>query len=337
MEIIEQFNLQHLNTFRVTAHAGYFAEITGVDQLKEALAFARERNLPYMLIGQGSNLLFREDYPGLIIELNIRGREVIRETAEHATVTARCGEIWHDFVLWTLEQGFFGLENLSLIPGTVGAAPVQNIGAYGVELGDFLEEVQVLDTDSGRLATFSNADCRFGYRDSIFKHQAGKRYVICSVTLKLLKQPRLNLTYPSLKAELEHLAEADITPQLVSDTVSRIRQSKLPDPKTIGNAGSFFWNPVIPRARFDQLQRDFPGIVGYAAGNGVKVPAAWLIEQAGWKAWREGDVGVHDEHALVLVNHGSATGRELYDLAMKIQASVKAKFGIELEPEVRII
>ncbi len=337
MNIEEHVDLRRYNTFHVAAKARWFADVTTLHQLREALAWVREQQVPYILIGQGSNLLFKQDYPGLVMELNIKGIRVIAETTEHADVEARCGEVWHDFVQHALRQGWYGLENLSLIPGTVGAAPVQNIGAYGVEIKDTLLTLDALHIASGELRTFTNAECEFSYRESVFKQELKDQYVICSVVFRLPKQPQLSLSYPALQAALRDIPHNLLTPELVSATVCKIRSSKLPDHHKLGNAGSFFWNPKITQDQFADLRANFPALVGYPEGALVKVPAAWLIEKAGWKGYREGDVGVHREHALVLVNYGNATGAQLVHLSEKIQESVLAIFGILLRPEVRII
>ncbi|MDT8397280.1 MAG: UDP-N-acetylmuramate dehydrogenase [Pseudomonadales bacterium] len=337
MKILENVDLRNFNTFHVSAHARYFAAVSDIAQLRQALDFCRQQNLSFMLIGQGSNLLFKKDYPGLVIELNIRGITRVQENDTHYLLRANAGENWHDFVLYCLDHACFGLENLSLIPGTVGAAPVQNIGAYGVEISECLHELEALEIASGSLRTFSNAECGFSYRGSVFKQVLKDQYIICSVTFRLSKTPRVNLSYHSLKQALKNVPEAELTPQRVSACVCEIRRSKLPDPGIIGNAGSFFWNPVLEAGHFAELQKRFPDIVAYPDHGKVKVAAAWLIEQAGWKGYREGDVGVHREHALVLVNHGQASGAQLYELSLRIQASVQAMFGIELQPEVRII
>ncbi len=337
MEILENFNLKHFNTFHVSAHGRYFVNATNLTCLRDALAFANKKEIPFMLIGQGSNLLFKEDYPGLIIEINVRGRKLIREDEETYFVKARCGENWHAFVQWCLDNNFYGLENLSLIPGTIGAAPVQNIGAYGVELCDVMVSLDALEIASGELKTFTNAECDFSYRNSVFKQGVKDQYVIYSVTFALSKKPVINIKYAALAKALAGMSPDAITPELVSKTVSDIRRSKLPNPQRLGNAGSFFWNPEITLENYTLLQEEHPGIVGYPTADKVKLAAAWLIEQAGWKGYREGDVGVHEDHALVLVNYGQATGAELVDLSRRIQASVKEKYGIELMPEVRII
>lgn len=337
MLIREDVNLRNFNTFHVSAHARYFADVTSIAELNEALAFYRQHDMPFMLIGQGSNILFKTDYPGLIIELNIKGIELLAEDDEHYYVQALCGENWHAFVQYCLQHDWYGLENLSLIPGTVGAAPVQNIGAYGVEIAEFLQELEALEISSGKLQTFTAAQCRLAYRHSIFKAELKDRFIITRVTFKLLKKPRLNLNYPALQASLKNTDPEQLTPQRVSEAVCTIRRSKLPDPGEIGNAGSFFWNPIVPAEELARLQKVYPDIIAYPYQNQYKLAAAWLIDKAGWKGYREGDVGVHKDHALVLVNYGAASGAELFNLSERIQRSVTEKFGIELQPEVRII
>lgn len=337
MLIQEHIDLRHLNTFHVSARARYFAAVHTTDELQEVLAWAREKQVGFMLIGQGSNILFKQDYPALIIEIHIKGISLSAEAAEYVDVTVMGGEIWHDFVLYCLEQGYFGLENLSLIPGTVGAAPVQNIGAYGVEIKDCLLEVQALEISSGKFTVFSNAECEFAYRSSVFKQALQGQFIICSVSFRLQRKAQLNLTYPALKQALAHIDPAALTPKLVSETVCAIRSSKLPDHLLLGNAGSFFWNPHVTQQRYAQLHKQWSDIPGYPDKEGIKIPAAWLIEKAGWKGYHEGDVGVHKEHALVLINYGHATGAQLVALSEKIQHSVQELFAIALVPEVRII
>ncbi len=337
LAIRHDVELRHLNTFHVGARARFLVTITAVDQLRGVLQWQQQQQIPFMLIGQGSNILFKDDYPGLIIELHHRGVAVMNETADYVDVKVQAGEVWHEFVQYSLQQGWCGLENLSLIPGTVGAAPVQNIGAYGVEVKDTLLELEALELATGQLRRFSNADCHFHYRQSYFKQEGKDRFIICSVTFRLARQPKLKLDYPALKVTLAAVTPEQLTPQLVSDTVCAIRRSKLPDPGVLGNAGSFFWNPHIDQQQFATLKQRYPEIPGYADHDGIKIPAAWLIERAGWKGYREGDVGVHKDHALVLVNYGKATGAELVALSEKIQASVLDKFAIQLWPEVRIV
>jgi UDP-N-acetylmuramate dehydrogenase len=336
MNILENFNLKNLNTFHVSARARYFADISTLQQLQDVLSWSRDHNVPFMLIGLGSNILFKQDYPGLVIELNIKGREVVKTTDEYSDVRAMCGENWHELVRYALGLDLYGIENLSLIPGTVGAAPVQNIGAYGVEVKDTLLELQALEIASGKYRIFTNAECNFSYRNSIFKQELRDKYIICSVTFRLSRVARINMDYPALKEAFRGTSAAEITPLMVSDMVCKIRNSKLPDHTILGNAGSFFWNPRITFQQFALLKEKYPAIAAYPDNDDVKIAAAWLIEQAGWKGYREGDVGVHQDHALVLVNYGAASGAELVALSEKIQASVLGKFGIQLHPEVRI-
>ena len=337
MEILGNFNLKHFSTFHVSAFARYFINVTDIASLKEALKFATEKELPFMLIGQGSNLLFRENYPGVILEMNVHGKKILTEEDGGVLVKARCGENWHAFVQWCLDNKCYGLENLSLIPGNIGAAPVQNIGAYGVELCEVMESLEALEIATGELKTFSNADCRFSYRSSVFKEELKDQYVIYSVSFRLNRKADVKIEYASLANALKGVQEEKITPELVSKMVCEIRSSKLPSPSKLGNAGSFFWNPVISAEEFSTLQKNFPKIVAYPNGDKVKLAAAWLIEQAGWKGYRDGDVGVHQDHALVLVNYGLGTGEQLVTLSEQIQTSVQEKFGIYLTPEVRII
>jgi UDP-N-acetylmuramate dehydrogenase len=337
MEILDNFNLKNFNTFHVSAYARYFINVTDITNLKEALAFADAKELPFMLIGQGSNLLFREDFPGVILEMNIHGKKIVEEDGDNVLVKARCGENWHAFVQWCLDKKCYGLENLSLIPGNIGAAPVQNIGAYGVELCDVMESLEAVEIATGELKTFSNEDCRFSYRSSVFKEEFKDQYVIYNVSFRLSRKAKVKIDYASLAIALEKLPVEEVTPELVSKIVCDIRRSKLPNPGRLGNAGSFFWNPVISAEEFSRLQKNYPDIVAYPNGDKVKLAAAWLIEQAGWKGFREGDVGVHQDHALVLVNYGQGTGAQLVTLSEQIQVSVQDKFGIALTPEVRII
>jgi len=337
MEVLEHFNLQHFNTFHVSAHARYFINITDTHCLRDALVFAKKKNLPYMMIGQGSNLLFREDYPGVILEMSIHGKRILEESGDTILVEAKSGENWHAFVQWSLDNQCYGLENLSLIPGTIGAAPVQNIGAYGVELCDVFESLEALEIETGETRTFNKSECQFSYRHSIFKGELKDQFIITSVIFRLSSKPNINIEYAALSNALSDTPSKEITPELVSKTVCDIRRSKLPSPSKIGNAGSFFWNPSVPTEKFESLKTAYPDIIGYPEKDNVKLAAAWLIEKAGWKGYREGDVGVHEEHALVLVNHGHATGADLVGLSERIQASVYDKFGVRLTPEVRIV
>ncbi len=292
--------------------------------------------LPYLILGGGSNMLFTRDYEGTIIRLCIEGITA-EEQGDEVLVTAGAGVVWNHLVQHCVAQGWGGIENLALIPGTVGASPIQNIGAYGVELQDVFESLRGMHVDKGFLE-FDKKGCQFGYRQSIFKAELRNRFIVSSVTLRLSKQPQLKLHYGAIEEELKRRGITQPSIADVAEVVSSIRVSKLPDPATIGNAGSFFKNPEIPEAQFQRVKIDYPELVGYPAGEGVvKVSAAWMIESCGWKGKVVGNTGTYAKHALVLVNHGDATGSEIRALAMQIQQSVLAKFGIAIEPEVNII
>ncbi len=337
----ENFSLKAYNTFGVEAKAKYFAEVTTVEELKEAINFSNSQipKTPVLFLGGGSNILFTKDFNGLAIKLNLTGisEEVINKN--EVWVTAKAGENWHNFVMYCLDKNYGGLENLSLIPGNVGTSPMQNIGAYGTEIKDVFVSCKVLDLESLELKTFDLEKCRFGYRDSIFKQEGKGKYVILEVTFKLTTKNHIIKTeYGAIKSELENLCIESPTIQDVSKAVINIRQSKLPDPKETGNAGSFFKNPTIPLAQFEKLKEKFENIQGYPNGNFVKVPAGWLIEQSGWKGKQIGNVASHKLQALVIINAtGNATGKEVFDFSTEIINSVKEKYGIELEREVNII
>lgn len=338
----ENFSLKSYNTFGVEATAKYFTEVTSVEELKEALHFANSNTpkLPILFLGGGSNILFTQDFNGLAIKLNLQGisEEIINEN--EVLVTAKAGENWHNFVMYCLKKNYGGLENLSLIPGNVGTSPMQNIGAYGTEIKDIFVSCKVLDLENLELKTFNLEECRFGYRDSIFKQEGKGKYVILEVTFKLTtKNHHIKTEYGAIKSELENLGiDHNVTIQDVSKAVINIRQSKLPDPKETGNAGSFFKNPTIPLAQFEILKEKFDTIPGYPNGEVVKVPAGWLIEQSGWKGKQIGNVASHKLQALVLINAtGNATGKEIFDFSTAVISSIKDQFGIELEREVNII
>lgn len=334
---LPHFNLQKFNTLAVPALAQYFVSVKTDDELREALAFARTENLPLLLLGGGSNIVLRADFPGLVVQIKFQGKEVVNENDEFVWLKVAAGENWHQLVEYSLDNALYGLENLSLIPGSVGAAPIQNIGAYGVEIKDWVAELSALNIRSGLSVTFTNESCQFGYRDSIFKQSLKDQYVITSVTFRLRKQPQLNLTYPALKAALDHIAEGEITPQQVSAAVIDIRQTKLPDPTLIPNVGSFFKNPVIDQQQFEVLQAENPAIVSYpAAANQVKLAAGWLIDQAGWRGREIGGAMVHEQQALVLTNPGKLSGQVVLELADLIKQSVLEQFGVSLEMEPRI-
>lgn len=334
---LPHYNLQKLNTLAVPALAQYFVSVKTDEELREALAFARTENLPLLLLGGGSNIVLRDNFPGLVVQIKSQGKEVVDENDEFIWLKVAAGENWHQLVEYSLDNALYGLENLSLIPGSVGAAPIQNIGAYGVEIKELVAELSALNIRSGLPVTFTNESCRFGYRDSIFKQSLKDQYVITSVTFRLRKQPLLNLTYPALRAALAYIAEADITPQHVSAAVIDTRQAKLPDPAVIPNVGSFFKNPVIDQAQFDALKIANPAIVSYpAAVNQVKLAAGWLIDQAGWRGREVGGAVVHEQQALVLTNPLKSSGQAVLELAELIKESVFEQFGVMLEMEPRI-
>ena len=338
MQIHDNYSLQSLNSFGVTATSTLFTKINSSSDIDALIDWRKANpNMQCLLIGGGSNLLFRNDFTGIAVAVRLMGKSLIDEDDDTFYVKAAGGENWHEFVCWTIDQGYAGLENLSLIPGTVGAAPMQNIGAYGVELGDRLHELSAVDLSTGKRQVFNNVDCQFAYRDSFFKQQQADRWLIESVTFSLAKNPTWVIAYAGVEAAL-----AGQTPsaRLISDTVIALRQSKLPDPAVIGNAGSFFKNPIMTIDRWSALKIEFPEIPGYPQkdnGGKIKTSAGWLIDQCNWKAYRESDAGVYEKHALVLVNYGGASGLEILALAEQIIKSVQKKFGVSLEPEPRII
>lgn len=335
----EDFSLKFFNTFGVEAKAKYFVEVNSVEELIQTLQHSSTQRLPYLFLGGGSNILLTKDFNGLAIKLNLKGisEEILNEN--EVLVTAKAGENWHEFVLFCLNKNYGGLENLSLIPGNVGTSPMQNIGAYGTEIKDLFVSCKVLNLETLEVEIFDLEKCRFGYRDSVFKQEGKGKYVILEVTFKLTSKNHLIKTeYGAIKTELENLGILNPTIQDVSKAVINIRQSKLPDPKELGNAGSFFKNPTIPLAQFEDLKLKFESIPGYPNGDFVKVPAGWLIEQCGWKGKQIGNVASHKLQALVIVNAtGDASGKEIYDFSTLIIDSVKGKFGIELEREVNIL
>lgn len=326
-------SLKPHNTFAVEARAELFAEAHDDNDVREALLAAKQRGLPLLVIGGGSNLLLTGDLHALVLRMSSRGIRIHSEDCLHAVVEAEAGEPWHPFVQWTLENGLCGLENLSLIPGTVGAAPMQNIGAYGVEIKDVFAGLTALDRETAELREFSGEECAFSYRDSLFKQQPG-RWIILRVRFRLAYSAELKLDYGPVRQRLEQLGISAPTPIDVSRAISSIRAEKLPDPAVLGNAGSFFKNPQVSAEHAARLRNDYPELVAYPQPDGkVKLAAGWLIERAGWKGFRDGDAGVHTQQSLVLVNHGQATGLQLLDLAQRIQADIATRFGVELEME----
>ena len=337
LQIEENVSLKNFNTFGIEASARYFVEINRPEDLAELFMDSQWHHTERLTIGGGSNLLLVTDFKGLVIRMNIRGLEH-RINHETVFVEAGAGEVWNDLVNFCVDHGFAGMENLSLIPGSVGASPIQNIGAYGVELKDVFESCQAFEIRTGDIITFNKQDCRFGYRESVFKSALKGLYIITSVKFRLSAMPQLNITYGAIEQELSNRGITEPTIKDVSQVVSAIRVSKLPDPSTIGNSGSFFKNPVIPAVQFAALYEKYPAVSNYPAGDGlVKLAAGWLIEQCGWKGKIVGHTGTYKNQALVLVNHGGATGQEIYDLSSRIIDSVYAKFGVTLEREVNII
>lgn len=339
VEIKENISIKPFNTFGIDANAKYFAEAESVDELKEILSNESAKGLPLLIVGGGSNLLLTKDFAGLIIHIKIKGIAVVDEDAEYVFVQSGAGETWHQFVLYCIQHNYAGVENLSLIPGSVGAAPMQNIGAYGVEIKETFHSLQALNIETLALETFTNAECKFGYRESIFKHEAKGKYIITNVTFRLNKTATFNTSYGAIGAELEAMGvnRNNITIQDVSQAVINIRSSKLPNPAVIGNAGSFFKNPVVSAEKVAELKAQYPDMPAYPSGEQTKLAAGWLIEQCGWKGFRKDDYGVHAKQALVLVNYGNAKGNEIFDLSTQILQSVKEKFGVDLEREVNII
>ncbi|MFM6983059.1 MAG: UDP-N-acetylmuramate dehydrogenase [Chitinophagaceae bacterium] len=337
MSVSRHISLKPYNTFGLDVKTRAFSEVNSLAALKELVAESPEEN--FMFLGGGSNVLFCKDYEGLVIKNSIKGIHVVSEDDQQLVLKVYSGEVWHDLVMYCVERNLGGIENLSLIPGTVGAAPMQNIGAYGVELEKVFVELEALNLHTFELHTFNKTSCAFGYRESVFKRQLKGMYFIYSVTIRLDKHPKISVEYGDIQQVItdKGIALSDATIRDVSDAVIQIRSSKLPDPKVLGNSGSFFKNPVIPQDVFDQLKQNYPDIKGFPNDAGVKVPAAWLIEQCGWKGKRVGETGSHAKQALVLVNYGNATGNEVYQLALTIIQSVKDTFGIQLEPEVNII
>ena len=332
-QIQRRVQLAPYNSFGVPAVAAYFANIGSLDELRRALEFARDKRLSVQILGGGSNVLYVKDYEGLICHMNIRG---ISHLPGPGVVRASCGENWHEFVSYCMNKSLHGYENLALIPGSIGAAPIQNIGAYGVDLAQFLVELEVLDSERDTVRSFSRAECEFGYRDSIFKRRAGHRYVVLSASFELSARNLPNLDYQALK---EALPNPGVTPRQIYDTVCRIRRSRLPDPAELGNAGSFFKNPVVSRDKYQALQSEHGEMPSYATEEEglVKIPAAWLLDRAGWKGRRRGPAAVHEKHALVLVNSGGANGEDILLLAQEMSSSIQSQFGIGLVPEVQLI
>ena len=338
MKIQENFSLKKNNTFRIDVKAKYFAEVYSTEELTSILSDSNYKKESKLILGGGSNILFTNDFNGLIIKINSNEISIIEENEDEVIVQASAGVIWHELVLFCVERNYGGIENLSLIPGTVGAAPIQNIGAYGQELKDTFKSLKGIFSDNLKEKIFIKDECEFGYRSSIFKNKLRKKFIITYVSLKLSKHPSLNISYGSIKAELNKLGKQNLSVRDVSRVVCDIRRSKLPDPQEIGNAGSFFKNPEVNKNKFEKLKEKYPTIIGYKLTESkVKIPAGWLIEQAGLKGKRIGNTGTHINQALVIVNYGNATGEEILNFKDHIKNEVINRFGLELEEEVNVI
>jgi UDP-N-acetylmuramate dehydrogenase len=337
MEIQSNFSLKNYNTFSIEASANQFVAVHNVEELKTVLE--KNKSEKKFILGGGSNMLLTKNIEALVIHVDLKGKKITKETEDYVWVESQAGENWHEFVLWTIDQNFGGLENMSLIPGNVGTTPVQNIGAYGTEIKDTFVSCEAISIDNQEMRTFSKEECHFGYRESVFKNEEKDKYIITSVIFKLTKRNhKINISYGDISTEL---AKNNITnPNLkdISNAVIAIRQSKLPDPKELGNSGSFFKNPILLKTDFEKIHQKFPDMKYYEISETeVKVPAGWLIEQAGFKGKRFGDAGIHKNQALVLVNYGNATGQEILNVSKKIQKTVFDTFGIQIEAEVNII
>ena len=337
MKIIANFSLKNHNTFGIEAKAKQFVSVHSVAELKTVLQ--ENPSQKKFILGGGSNMLLTQDIDALVIHVDLKGKKIIEENDEYVLAEAQAGENWHEFVLWTIGQDFGGLENMSLIPGNVGTTPIQNIGAYGTEIKDTFFYCEALNIKTLEVKKFTKEECKFGYRESIFKNEAKDQYIITSVVFKLTKQKhKINISYGDIAAELTK--REIVVPTLIdiSNAIITIRQSKLPDPKELGNSGSFFKNPIIPKSDFERIHLLHPEMPSYTVSETeVKVPAGWLIEKAGFKGKRFGDAGIHKNQALVLVNYGNATGQDILNVSKDIQKTVKALFDIEIEAEVNVI
>ncbi len=333
-------SLKPWNTFGIDANAHFWAIITNEAELRTILKQDAFLTMKRLVLGGGSNVLLTQNFDGLVLKIDIQGIKTIREDEQHVYLEVGAGVNWHELVMYCVENGLAGMENLSLIPGTAGAAPMQNIGAYGVEIEQIFDSLTAVHIQTGEVRRFSHAECRFGYRESVFKHELKGQYIITSVVFRLNRQPTFHTRYGAIQETLTEMGvtEETLSIKAISDAVIYIRRSKLPDPAEIGNAGSFFKNPEIPKAQFEALKARYAALPGYPIGDdAVKVPAGWLIEQSGWKGRRIGDAGVHAKQALVLVNYGGATGNDMLAIAGQVQQTVLEKFGIQLTPEVNVV
>lgn len=336
MSNLQNTSLKAYNTFGIDVAAEHLVSIESTSELVKTLAEINQKEL--LILGGGSNVLFMNDIKGTVLLNKLEGISVVDENEGHVWVKAGGGVNWHEFVLHCIHQNWAGIENLSLIPGSVGAAPMQNIGAYGVETKDVFHELEAIEISTGKIITFSNSDCQFGYRESVFKRALKGQYLISSVIFKLDKKPTFKTSYGAITNELENMKVTELSIQAISNAVINIRRSKLPDPKVTGNAGSFFKNPVVPISLAENIKKEYPEAAAYPVdNNSMKLAAGWLIDKAGWKGKTYGNYGVHPKQALVLVNYGGATGQNIYDLSTEILTDIKSKFGVELEREVNIV
>lgn len=336
MQLIENYALKSFNSFGIAVSAKYYCNISSYEILQELLEWNKKQQQQILVLGGGSNILFTKNFDGLVLHNALKGIELVRESEHYYYVKAMAGECWHEFVQYCVKKNYAGVENLSLIPGNIGATPMQNIGAYGVEIKDVFYELEAVDIEAQSIVVFKKGDCNFGYRDSIFKQSLKNKFIITSVTYELPKLPKYNTSYGAIEMELEKQGVKELSIAAIAKAVVAIRQSKLPDPQKIGNAGSFFKNPVMPSEKYLHLKQSYPTLAGYADGANTKVAAGWLIEQCGWKGYRKEDAGCYALQALVLVNYGKATGEEIYNLSEKIIQTVQHKFEIVLEREVNI-
>ncbi|MDH3451700.1 MAG: UDP-N-acetylmuramate dehydrogenase [Gammaproteobacteria bacterium] len=338
MLVEEHVSLKPYNTLRVESRCRYFVQLQSLADVSEFIAEVRFSRMPRLILGGGSNVLLFGNFDGVVARVALRGMETVRTDEAAVFLRAAAGEDWHGFVMHSIDQGHAGLENLSLIPGTVGGAPIQNIGAYGVELSDVLNSVDTLHAATGEARTFDRQECQFHYRDSVFKRDASTQYIITAVTVRLPHTPRYITGYRGVQQKLRDNGVSEPDARSISEAVCQLRRAKLPDPGTLGNAGSFFKNPLLPAARLAALREQYAQLPAHRQASGdYKIPAAWLLERCGWKGRRRGDAGFSDRHALVLVNHGHASGEELYDLAQQARQDVEARFGIELDIEPQIV
>jgi len=337
MNIQENISLLPFNTFGIDKNARFFAVATSTEEVKQLLQKSREMNVPLFILGGGSNILLTKNLEALVIKMEIKGFDLIRENENEVFLKVGAGESWHDLVKYCIQKNWAGVENLSLIPGTVGASPMQNIGAYGVEVKEVFDHLEAVDRDTLEIRSFSTEECKFGYRESVFKNDLKEQFVITYVVFRLSKSPRINTDYGAINQVLKEKGIDSPTIKDISDAVIEIRRSKLPDPALIGNSGSFFKNPTVPVSIFEKIKSDYPNVPGFPNEEGVKIPAAWLIEQTGWKGMRFGNIGVHQFQPLVLVNYGGGDGYEIKELSKKIQESVLSQFEIQLHPEVNFL